>query len=104
MVGVTAAILVLTLTPMPQTATQIPGSDKLYHFVAFCALALPVYGLRRKWQKLGFLCAVLLGCVIEIVQPSVGRTASIGDLFADLAGVTAGLLLGRLLFARRELR
>ncbi|MFD1195223.1 VanZ family protein [Seohaeicola saemankumensis] len=91
------AIAGLTLTPM--TGPEIIGkdSDKLYHLIAFAALTFPsaLLHIRLSGQVLVF--AILFGGVIEVIQPSVGRSATWGDLIADIIGALFGLVVGRVL-------
>jgi VanZ family protein len=100
--GLAVTIAVLTLMPQVELPAGPPGIDKLYHVVAFAALAFPTALLRpERWRSAGCL-AILYGGIIEIIQPAFGRSADISDLLADALGVTVGILLG--LAARRILK
>ena len=79
-----------------------PGVDKVVHFSLFAVLACT-----GRWAgvRQGPLAAllVLYAAGSELLQGTslVDRDASIGDLVADSAGVVVGLLLWRLVAARR---
>lgn len=88
-------IAVLTLMPSSQ-AEGPPTPDKLYHFIAFAALVVPlsvVYPRHVGWIVAG---AVAFGGAIEVIQPHVDRGAEWLDLLADLLGAIAGALAARL--------
>lgn len=82
-------------TLMPIAPVDMPsGSDKLYHFGAFVALALPLALVRPRWSGWLFLAFSAFGAAIEIIQPYVGRSREFADLLADMAGIGCGMLLG----------
>jgi VanZ family protein len=90
--ALTLAIGVLTLTPVAGTA--VPGSDKLHHYLAFLALALPLSFARPRlalWIAVG---VVAYGGAIELIQPLVGRGRELADFLADAAGAVSGAALG----------
>ena len=91
-------IAVLTLTP-PIEAEGPAGSDKLYHFTAFLALALPLALVRPRWSMMLFIIFSAYGAAIEILQPHVGRSREFADLIADMAGIVCGI--GAALLLRR---
>lgn len=81
-----------SLTPrMP--LPEVMSNDKLRHFLAYAAIALPIALARpRGW---GWMLAGLLGwsIMIEFVQPLVGRSRDIRDFMANATGVGLGILL-----------
>lgn len=96
---VAAAIIALTLTP-GVTVLDLTGFDiwdKAQHALAFALLVLPNACCNRRTLPRTMLAAAVLGGVIELVQPMVGRQASWGDFAADLLGVAAGAGLGTLM-------
>lgn len=96
-----AAILcALTLAP-GEGETGPSGRDKLYHFVGFGALALPLCLIypRRAWLVVAGVTA--FGGAIEVIQPFVGRGAEWGDLLADALGALFAALVA---WALRRLR
>lgn len=99
--GVLAALVIaaVTLTPLPPGAIT-DGFDKGYHFLAFAALIFPlILTDSRRWLWAVPL-AVLYGGAIELIQPSVGRTAEWLDFGADVTGVLAGAALAEILHDR----
>lgn len=88
------AIAVLTLIPVTPPLGEVPGSDKLYHIIAFAALTIPTAALYPRWVIWAFPGTIFFGALIEVVQPFVGRTGSMGDLYADGIGAVLGVILG----------
>lgn len=91
-----AIIIVLTLTP-GAAVLDLAGFDlwdKAQHVLAFAALVLPNACLNQRALSVTVLGAVLLGGGIELIQPFVGREASLGDFGADLVGIALGAAFG----------
>lgn len=83
----------LTHIPVPPTAPGINGIDKVIHWIAYFPLGLllpasRIPGLRRGIWCLGGIAAY--GVLDELLQIPVGRTASVGDWLADVAGAATG--------------
>ncbi len=78
-------LCILTLSPQTSTVAR-PSPDKLYHFIGFGALALPLCLAfpRHAWAVI--LGVAAFGAAVEIIQPIVGRGAEWGDLLADMLG------------------
>jgi hypothetical protein len=96
----------LLIAPPVGPPPVIPFQDKLFHAVVFAALTGPaVLVLPRKYLWFWVAHMIALGAGIEIVQPlgDNGRTGSLWDFLADLAGIAAGLGIGRVIRARVEL-
>lgn len=87
------ATALATLSP-PAAMIQIGGSDKLYHFLAFAALALPVAALIPRRIPVTALMLSAYGWLIEMVQPYFDRSRDIGDQIANMSGILGGSLLG----------
>lgn len=87
----------LTLTPVTGPEIIDKHSDKLYHIVAFAALTFPSALLHPRLFVYVLVFAILFGAAIEIIQPSVGRSGSWGDLVADIAGALLGAVTGQIL-------
>ena len=88
------SIAVLSLLTLSD-GQQIAGNDKLNHFLAFGVLAVFALYRRRSWVSaivvaIGIL---MLGGLIELVQPGFQRTGELLDFGADLAGVVFGAAL-----------
>jgi VanZ family protein len=108
-VFIAAAILLLSLIPLPPPPLQlISYRDKIEHLLAYVVLSFfvavataPVPTDRRPQRPLrailvvAGLCA-LYGIALELIQPSVGRQAELLDGIADLLGSLIGASLGRL--------
>ncbi len=91
---IATVIAALTLTPV-SAPSPIEHSDKIYHLVAFAALALPTSFFQPRWLPLALPFFVIFAGLIEIVQPFVGRTGSVFDAAADIAGIFLGVIMGR---------
>lgn len=99
----TAAVLALTLLPVPDTAWEFFPSwfDKVVHFALFAALAVLLY-----WDRLPAGPPSLLGVVgavtalaglIELAQgPLPGRSGDVWDFVLGAAGAAIGYGVGRL--------
>lgn len=91
MVLISLAAMVAPSVPLPGTSNL----DKLQHALCFLVLTVWFGGLyerRRRWVVAGWLFAYAVGT--EVLQGFLSyRTASLGDLAADAAGIAAGLAL-----------
>ena len=85
----------LTLLTKPDLSGQ-QQFDKLYHFLAFAALVLPSALFDRRDMLWIAVSALALGAIIEVIQPSFGRSADMQDWIADIAGVALGIALALL--------
>ncbi|MFQ5346440.1 MAG: hypothetical protein ACE5ED_01170 [Rhodothalassiaceae bacterium] len=83
-----SAVITTSLAPL----AALPASDKLLHAAAYGLWAIPVSVSRRHIGRIGIYLAIILaaGGLIEIVQPYVGREASLVDFLANMAGVVLG--------------
>lgn len=95
--AVIACVIVYgTLSPPGPPGPPLLLTDKQMHALAFFGLVLPLGWVRPRWALRIGLAALAFGGVIELVQPSVGRSAEWADLWADGLGVVIGLLPGQL--------
>ena len=86
-------ITFLSLYPL-QKQPNIPGSDKIYHLIAYSALAIGV-GLRRPSNYvLIIIFFSFYSGLIEIIQPYVNRFREIEDFLFNNLGIFIGLTLG----------
>ena len=95
----------LLIAPPAGPPPAFPFQDKLFHAVVFAALTGPgVLVLPRKYLWFWVAHMIALGAGIEIVQPlgDNGRTGSLWDFLADLAGIAVALGIGRVIRARVE--
>jgi VanZ like protein len=94
--------LAVLFAPPGDVPSSPAGVDKVVHFSLFAVLAFT-----GRWAGVGqsVLAAllVLYAAGSELLQGTslVNRDASIGDLVADSAGVVVGLVVWRLVAARR---
>ena len=93
---VTAALTVAMLWPINQPPPAPDGSDKVVHLTAFAALAFPLARTGRFGLIPVFVGASAFGGIIEVIQPSFGRSADMQDWIADIAGVGFGIVLALL--------
>jgi VanZ family protein len=99
--GLTAmlAVVIIFLTLLkPASAPGPVGVDKVYHFITFAGLMLPVATLRPRALVWMIPAALLFGAGIEIIQPYVNRSRDLADFLADGVGVLAGSALGLAIF------
>jgi VanZ family protein len=95
--GVAAVVVAGSLVPAPENGGGLPpGADKLLHVAGYAAVAW-AWGRALDPPTDRGLAAVavgaaLLGAGVEVVQPTVGRTASGLDAAANLAGAVVGAL------------
>jgi len=90
----------LTLSPMPAGVFAVTGIDKVYHFAAFTCLIFPLIVTdSRRWYW-AVPMVILYGGAIELIQPTVGRSAEWLDFGANATGVLAGAALAELLHDR----
>lgn len=93
---VTTVLTVAMLWPIHQSPPSPDGSDKVVHLIAFAALAFPLARTGRIGLVPVFIGASAFGGIIELIQPSFGRSADMQDWIADIAGVALGILLAML--------
>ncbi|MFS4418384.1 VanZ family protein [Maribacter sp. 2307ULW6-5] len=84
--------------------SRLPHADKLVHFVFYGVMAVLIYlaigerkgkkGLVTSFLWVAFLCAVVYGMVIEVLQHNL-TTDRHGDIFDALAN-TLGAAVGAL--------
>jgi len=97
--AVAVAIVALSLLPVSQP--HLPGlhfMDKILHALAYLCLSFLLFasqlpGPRPRIILVSVLASLLLGGLIELIQPLTLRDRELGDLAADLAGAVAGALL-----------
>lgn len=93
---VTTVLTVAMLWPIHQPPPAPDGLDKLVHLIAFTALAFPLARTGRFGLVPVFFGASVFGGLIELIQPSFGRSAEMQDWIADIAGVVLGIVLALL--------
>ena len=89
------AIAILSLQPL-DAFPPFPGTDKTHHFIAYAALMFPT-ALRKPKHILSIgLLFVLCSGAIELIQPFVNRYGELGDLAANVVGLSCGFLLAQI--------
>ena len=101
---VTAVLTVAMLWPIHQPRPAPDGTDKFVHLIAFAALAFPLARTGRFGLMPVFVGASVFGGLIELIQPSFGRSADMQDLIADIVGVVLGIMLALLYHRFRKHR
>lgn len=89
-----ALIAAVTVANIPQPAKLGAIGDKQLHMIGFAILAgLAALAYRNAPLLKIFIAMAILGALIEFVQglAGLGRHASLGDWFADLAGAIVAL-------------
>lgn len=94
LITVILAVIIAALTLAPVSGGDIPGSDKLYHALAFAALAFPLPFARPRLAIPVALGVIAYGGMIELIQPYFNRNAEWADFFADTVGAIIGAALG----------
>ena len=93
---VKAVLTVAMLWPIHQPPPAPDGTDKIVHLIAFAALSFPLARTGRFGLIPVFVGAGTFGGLIELIQPSVGRSADLQDWIADISGVALGIVLALL--------
>ncbi|MEJ6479734.1 MAG: VanZ family protein [Octadecabacter sp.] len=94
------AFIIAVLTLAPISSSGPAGSDKVYHVLAFAALAFPLALVRPRLTHWFILGVVAYGGAIEVIQPFFGRHAEWTDLLADGLGAVLGGAAGYFLSNR----
>ena len=83
-------------SPPMRALEHLNISDKIEHFIAYCAVAfLPAVRERWKTVAAAALWAVAMGISLEFGQRYVsGRSFEVADMMADALGTCCGLGLG----------
>lgn len=86
-------ILFGTLTPRNVIEVPVIGSDKMSHFLAFLLFVMPL--TFNKFKNIFWVLpiALVLGAVIELIQPFVGRRGDINDFYVDALGSLIGVFM-----------
>lgn len=96
-------ILVLCLMPKSTHSSSfwlftIPYFDKMVHISLYVVMGIIMFYERKtSIRRIIVLCVLysfLLGGIIELIQPYVGRTAEFFDLLSDVFGAVLGLFVG----------
>ena len=72
------------------------GNDKLYHFIAYLFLVLPIGYAQPKYTFLYLFTLILISGTIEVIQPYVNRYGEWLDFLANTLGIFVGFLIGKI--------
>lgn len=97
-------ITIAMLWPIKHQPLGLDGLDKLAHFIAFASLAFPLARTGRFGLVPVFIGATAFGGVIELLQPTLERSADIQDWLVDAVGVLSGIALALIYRKVRERR
>ena len=92
--AVTLILTVAMLWPLEAPPQAPDGSDKFVHLIAFAALSFPLARTGRFGLIPVFVGASAFGGLIELIQPSLNRSADMSDWVADILGVVLGIICG----------
>ena len=76
---------------------EVPGTDKIHHFIAYAALMLPTALRKPKYIIAISVAFIVFSGAIELIQPYVNRYGEWLDMAANTIGVFFGWLLAQLL-------
>lgn len=93
---IAVTIIWFSLMPIAELP-DVPGNDKTHHIIAYAALAIPTAFVYPKRLLMMAVIYIILGGLIEFVQPYVNRYGELLDFMANLSGVIIGSLIGILL-------
>ena len=89
-------ILFLSLYPLPMLPMMNEGNDKLYHFIAYLFLVLPIGYAQPKYTFLYLFTLIFISGAIEVIQPYVNRYGEWLDFLANTLGIFVGFLIGKI--------
>lgn len=97
------AALIILFTPASGVPSGFEHSDKIVHFVLFAALAWSstVAAISPTWTAMWTVAFAALSEVLQAALP-LGRSGSLLDLFFDVLGAAAGLLVAARVGASRS--
>ena len=112
LISVTALILIFSLMPASQIEKVVDlflfadfGAHLLAYaafgfcfFLAIVKLGQKITARRRAFEvSIVMICGLVLGALIEILQPLVQRSCQLPDILADLIGTALGIAVAALL-------
>lgn len=101
---VTAVLTIALLWPIKQPPPSPDETDKFIHLIAFAILAFPLARTSRFGLLPVFIGGSTFGGIIEVLQPSFGRSADLLDWIADIIGLALGIALAFLYDRLRRYR
>ena len=76
---------------------ELPGTDKTHHLVAYFFLAFPLGLMKPNKWALFIISFIILGGIIEMIQPYVNRYGEWLDFYANTSGVIICFFVGMIL-------
>lgn len=89
----TLIIVFFSLTPANDVGNYLIFSDKLIHFIAYTLMVLPLSLDKNVPYVPAFFVGIFLSVITEYVQPLWRRESDLGDIVANIAGITIGLVI-----------
>lgn len=86
-------ILFFSLYPVHYTPNHY-HNDKAFHVIAYLFLTTPISIVKPYHYRLLYLFFILLGGLIEVVQPLFGRHQDFLDFTSNSAGILLGIIFG----------
>ena len=80
-----------------ESGGDVGSADKVLHLVAYAVAILPLTQHKTQTRLIFAIGVLIWSGAIELVQPFVGRSASLLDLASNAVGLLLGLALGLLL-------
>tara|TARA_B110001454_G_C12676721_1_gene416186 strand:+ start:642 stop:1001 length:360 start_codon:yes stop_codon:yes gene_type:complete len=74
---------------------EVPGTDKIHHFIAYAALMFPTVLKQHKYMITIALSFIAFSGAIELIQPYVNRYGEWLDMSANTLGLACGWLLAK---------
>jgi VanZ family protein len=101
--AICVSVIVLSFLSGVSVPSVVPYKDKGAHFLAYCAVGFSFYLWFFRFDEkkpFGFvgalLAGVLLGAIIEVLQPFFDRAFELVDLLMDAMGSLTGALVAAL--------
>lgn len=95
----TLGMITIAVIPDLSNVKSISGQDKIIHFLEFfiftiLLLATLAIDEIKDYQVMALVIILIIVVISEAIQiPIIGRTFSVKDIIADLAGVTTGFIV-----------
>ena len=80
-----------------ESGGDVGSADKVLHLVAYAVAIFPLTQHKTQTRLIFAIGVLIWSGAIELVQPFVGRSASLLDLASNAVGLLLGLALGVLL-------
>ena len=86
-------IVFVSLYPINESSNS-SNNDKLYHFITYLLLSLPVSIRKPSSYIYIYIYFILFGGFIELIQPYFNRYNELADFIANSLGVVVGAASG----------